>query len=925
MNVLYVEDYAGDAELVGIELRRRAPEISLDVAPSFFHAVERLKAYEAAYGTSLDDERAAPADGAPPRYDIVLTDLNLPDGGGLEVLAEVRNRRLPLAVVIVTGSGDENTVLGALRAGANDYLIKRGDFLANLPHTLRAALDQFRTEVGRRARLIRVLHAEPCAEDLEATVQTFARHAPHFVVEPVYTAGEVRARLQASGEARSPQVLLIEHHPPNTTAIDLLKELRQVQRLDVPVVFLTGQGGEEVARQALKFGANDYLTKDPGYLLRLPAIVENAWLRMEAVRSEQTLHEEQLRLTGIIGSAMDAIITVDEQQRILLFNDAAERMFGCPRAEVLGETIERFIPSQFREAHQHHVMKFSRGQQLVHARERLNDLIGLRANGEEFPFEASISKVVVNGRVLLTVILRDITDRQQAERALKRSEERFRSLIENASDMIIVLDVRGRIQFLSPSVKRLMGYDTETMIGQNAFDFVHTDEIQQLETALQRALVEPNDYAAVQHRFRNQDGEWRLLESVGHRLPVEGQEDMIVVNSRDITDAKKMETQFLQAQKMEAIGQLAGGVAHDFNNILTVVQSYATLLQEESVEPKEALREISLAVDRAASLSRQLLTFSRKQVVQPRDLDLNVVVADMTKMLRRTLGDDLDLAVAPQKNLPFIHADQGMMEQILLNLAVNARDAMASGGQLSIATASFMLEEAAARREPHAVPGLTVCLQVRDSGCGIPAENLPHIFEPFFSTKEAHKGTGLGLATVHGIVRQHRGWIRVESVAGKGTTFQIFFPATRAQVDRKTDSKPAETAIPGGKETILLVDDEPALRRVTSFALQHFGYHVIEASSGRQALSLYEKDRPHIDLLLTDMVMPDGVSGKELAEKLRACQPDLRVLYTSGYSVDLLSRNVTMEDGSSFLQKPYSTRKLAQMVRECLNGGNHRI
>jgi CheY-like chemotaxis protein len=305
--------------------------------------------------------------------------------------------------------------------------------------------------------------------------------------------------------------------------------------------------------------------------------------------------------------------------------------------------------------------------------------------------------------------------------------------------------------------------------------------------------------------------------------------------------------------------------------------------------------------------------------MQPRDLDLNAVVIDMTKMLRRTLGEDITLAVEPATNIPLIHADQGMMEQIILNLGVNARDAMPNGGRLLIATAAVTIakpDAAGAPDSPGSAAGPGVRLTVTDQGCGISAEILPRIFEPFFTTKEVDRGTGLGLATVHGIVKQHRGSIRVTSEPGHGATFEITLPASKAGAIA-TAKKTAEPAGEGGHETILLVDDEPTLRMMVKRALKQFGYSVLEAGSGKQALAVFNESQTRIDLLLTDMVMPDGMSGKDLAQQLEAKSPSLRVLYTSGYSAELVNRGLNAKE-IHFLQKPYNMRHLATAIRDCL-------
>ena len=390
----------------------------------------------------------------------------------------------------------------------------------------------------------------------------------------------------------------------------------------------------------------------------------------------------------------------------------------------------------------------------------------------------------------------------------------------------------------------------------------------------------------------------------------------------DVTERQNLEAQLRQAQKMESVGQLAGGIAHDFNNILTVIQGHTSLLGmtgKLSDDAKESTQQIALAAERAANLTRQLLTFSRRQIIQPKNLDLNEVVSNMTKMLRRLLGEDITLQVNYTPALPLVHADPGMMEQILLNLSVNARDAMPKGGRLFVDTSIVTVDKAYVEQIPEAVPGEYICLAVKDTGAGIPPQTLPRIFEPFFTTKDVGKGTGLGLATVYGIVQQHKGWVKVASTVGKGTVFQIFLPTIKDK-NVAQESQLAEPKIRGGNETILVVEDEAPLRMLVRSFLERYGYKVIEAVSGAAAISLWDQHKDKIQLLLTDMVMPHGISGRELAERLLAERPTLKVIYSSGYSLAVVGTDMVLQEGINFLQKPYHPRKLAQAVRDCLDG-----
>ncbi len=392
----------------------------------------------------------------------------------------------------------------------------------------------------------------------------------------------------------------------------------------------------------------------------------------------------------------------------------------------------------------------------------------------------------------------------------------------------------------------------------------------------------------------------------------------------DTTERLSLEAQLRQSQKMESVGQLAAGVAHDFNNMLTIIQGHSSSLLMQPTLPEEISEPISavyFAAERAASLTRQLLMFSRKNIMQPRPLDLRETVGNMSKMLQRLIGETIKLEFHPPAELPVVLGDSGMMEQVVMNLSVNSRDAMPRGGALTIGIETVRIDENYIGTHPEAHVGNFVRLRVTDTGCGMDSTTLAHIFEPFFTTKEVGKGTGLGLATVYGIVKQHDGWLEVASEPGRGTTFDIFFPAGNemAVVVKKEIAPAAPAPVTGGTETILIVEDEPVLREMARAILESCGYQILEASSGRDALDVWNRNTAQIDLLLTDMVMPEGVSGVELAEKLLAVQPGLTIIFTSGYTADEVSPEVLARTRAQFLQKPYSHASLAKVVRSCLD------
>jgi signal transduction histidine kinase/CheY-like chemotaxis protein len=392
--------------------------------------------------------------------------------------------------------------------------------------------------------------------------------------------------------------------------------------------------------------------------------------------------------------------------------------------------------------------------------------------------------------------------------------------------------------------------------------------------------------------------------------------------AEDITQRLSLEEQLRQSQKMESIGQLASGVAHDFNNMLTIIQGHTSALLAEPTLPPEIadpVQAVYFAAERAAGLTRQLLMFSRKNIMQLKPLDLREVVGNMGKMMERLIGENIKLKFNPPEKLPLVQGDTGMIEQVVMNLVVNARDAMPRGGTLTVSLVAMSLDAVFAELHPQARVGNFVCLRVNDTGCGMDATTLGHIFEPFFTTKDVGKGTGLGLATVYGIVKQHDGWVEVSSEPGKGSTFDILFPAIAEAVAPAKKETTASGPVAGGTEAILIVEDEEILREMARDILEGCGYKIFEASSGKEAFGVWNLHMDEIKLLLTDMVMPEGVSGIDLAERLLTDRPDLKIIFSSGYTSTEISAELMARSQARFLQKPYSHTDLAKIVRDCLD------
>ena len=561
------------------------------------------------------------------------------------------------------------------------------------------------------------------------------------------------------------------------------------------------------------------------------------------------------------------------------------------------------------------------------------------AIGEERAIEglkSGATDYVLKGRLerLLPAVRRALRDtserarRRVAEEALRRSEERFREMAERIDDVfyIAALDTGGWL-YVSPAYEQIWGRPLADLYAQPAqWTEAIVPEDRAPVFAARELLAEGQEYR-VEYRIQRPDGALRWIEDRSYPIrDPSGRTKRAVGIAMDITRRRQLEAQLRQAQKMEAVGQLAGGVAHDFNNVLTVVIGYAQMLLDRGTIPPDAvepLRQIYNAGTRAANLTRQLLVFSRKQTIQRRVIDLNQIAREISALLRPLIGEPIKLELSLSADPCPAEADASMIEQVIMNLAVNARDAMPKGGTLTIAMEHVTLDAAAPHRHPEARPGAFVCLSVRDTGCGIPPENLPRIFEPFFTTKAAGHGTGLGLAMAFDIVQQHQGWIEVESTVGAGTCFRVLLPAATPATTLPA-GRPAKPATTGGAETLLLVEDEPAVREFAVTVLRSHGYRVLQAGSGIDALEIWKWHQSRIALLVTDLVLPDGLSGEELAVRLRQEKPALKVVLTSGYANETIGEEFRPPAGTHFIRKPYKPQVLAQAVRDALDDNFNR-
>jgi len=643
---------------------------------------------------------------------------------------------------------------------------------------------------------------------------------------------------------------------------------------------------------------------------------------------------EAIFSTDLLESLPDAVVTVDRDGTIVQVNSQAQELFGYDRGELIGQKVELLVPESYRRQHHHHRQNFAEAPKTRRMGADL-DLYGRRRNGSEFPVEISLSPVPTENGMLVLSAIRDISDRKRIAEELRRANEelhrrtaeqlgeyrsRLASIVDSSEDAIIGKGLDGTITSWNKGAERLYGYTPEEVVGQNISLLAPSDRPDEIPEIL-RKLARGESIEHHESLRVTKDG--RLLNVSISASPLRDASGAVVGASaiaRDITAQKRSEAQLRQAQKMEAIGRLAGGVAHDFNNILGIINACNEFLRDRidpAAEPSLYVENIKKAIERGTSLTRQLLTFSRTSLIQPRLLDVNERLRDISKLLRPLLGDDVEILIVPKSTLAVIEADPGQLDQIVVNLAVNARDAMPRGGKFILETSAVRFDEAFAEQHQTMPAGKYVLIAVSDTGHGMDQATISRIFEPFFTTKETGKGTGLGLATVYGIVKQSAGHILVYSEPGQGSTFKIYLPSAEHKIG--IAPKPElETVSPSRQgTTILLVEDDEIMRSLTRQLLQEHGYTVVEANDGKSALEWVESHPERIDLLLSDVVMR-RMSGPELVERLSASHPTLKVVYMSGYTGELIAQREVLKRGITLLEKPFTRTALLNTIHATL-------
>ena len=630
-----------------------------------------------------------------------------------------------------------------------------------------------------------------------------------------------------------------------------------------------------------------------------------------------TTDVEALKLRQILHSAVAAIISIDAEGHIQTVNPAAEQMFGYSASELFGRNVNMLMPEPYRSQHDTYIAKYlSTGRRQIIGIGR--EVAGLRKDGSTFPMHLSVGEFAIGAERCFTGTIVDLSAQRAAEQRFEREQALFRAIFESLPDPLVICDPGGAIRLVNPSFTRVFGYSEAEVLGESLAGLFESPETWHGFVAAQAGPSEANAKAN-QAQFRRKSGELFPAETVeGAIVGSSGSALGRLVLIHDVTAERQQEAILLQAQRMEAVGQLTGGVAHDFNNLLTVILGNIELMEPRLKDDlsQSLAGEAREAAEMGARLTDRLLTFARRQRLETKSLNLNEFALGLTELLRRTIGAPIDLSTALAPDLWPTMADPAQVENAVLNLVLNARDAMSEGGRLVIETFNATLDDADIASVPGMTPGDYVVLSVADTGHGMPAHVQARAFEPFFTTKAAGKGSGLGLATIYGFARQSGGNVTIYSEVGKGTTVNIYLPRARERNERE-----APTAVPamdaGRGETVLVVEDDDRVRRLTVLRLKELGYRILEAGHGAAALTILS-ETPDIDIVFSDFVMPGGVSGFDLARQVRERYPRALVILTSGYSAELLNQAEVAELGLKVLRKPYRQAELARAFRAAL-------
>jgi two-component system, cell cycle sensor histidine kinase and response regulator CckA len=714
-------------------------------------------------------------------------------------------------------------------------------------------------------------------------------------------------------------IVLADYRLPGWTGMDAFTAMRQAGR-DVPFILVTGTLGEEVAVECIRQGVTDFVLKD--HLARLPLVVARA-LEERALRDARNFMMQALRqseansLFLFAHNPLSMWVFDRETLQILQVNDAALRHYGYARRDFLQMSAGELHPPE-------EVSKLLEALQDSDVREPLpGQWRHRRKDKSVIEVEIFLHKMEYSGHAAALIVAQDITERKRAE----EERQKFFTLVEYSRDFIAVADLQDNVEYVNPAGRAMLGIDRAELVkGTHFLDYVIPSDLPLVRSTILPALYSSGHWEG-ELRFRHrQTGQTLPMDFVGFQVkdPLTDEPRFVATVSRDMTERRALEQQLRHAQKFEAIGQLAGGIAHDFNNVIGAILGWAELGEEQAASGDAALlnyfKKIRSQCDRVTSLIRQLLAFARRQILEPRSLSLNQTVNDVMNLLDKVIGKDIEIREDLADDLSPVRADPTQIEQVLMNLCINARDAMPSGGRLTIETHNATFTEKDCRRAAGLQPGRFAELRVTDTGTGMDAAVRERIFEPFFTTKRAGKGTGLGLATVYGIVQQHNGFILVESEPGQGSTFRVFLPVDETPALEETltpvsDDLPAR----GGTETILLADDHFGICEMAQSVLTAKGYHILLAHDGEEAVETFIAHRDRISLVVLDVIMPRR-SGPEVFAAIKALNPNISVLFATGYSNETAALADLVARGVAVLRKPYSPSLLCRRVREVLDG-----
>ena len=792
---------------------------------------------------------------------------------------------------------------------------------------------------------LRILYAEDNAQDADLTQTHFIEYAHDFEIEVVESGQSCLERL-SRGDC---DLLLLDHHLPDMEGLDVLKSLVHAG-IRVPVVLVTGVGDETLVVKALRLGAASYVPKLGNYLSTLPDLLRLVIEDHRRKLSQGLLASVTRRILYVEHQEMDIELTLRHfaeaapQFEIEVARTCADALARLARPPVYDVgLIDLRMPDQsgldfVREAQQRRlplppfIMISGMGDEaaaIASLKLGAADYVAKR-EGYLDQLQYTMERAIAYDRLarLSEQLRAELSERTRVEDALRESEARFRDIFERSTVGKALTGPDGKLLKVNQAFADMLGYSIEEMQQLTVAEITHLDDLAEGQECLRSLLAGERMSCRVEKRYKHRDGHLVYADMSATLLSnPQGAPSCVLASIVDVSERRhvegereKLEAQFRQAQRMESIGRLAGGIAHDFNNLLSVILCGTEFAMERARDDdriRDELLEVHKAGTRAAVLTRQLLAFSRKQVLQPSFLNMNQIAAGVEKMLRRILGEDIDFVQVLAPDLGVVWADPGQVEQVLMNLVVNARDAMPDGGKLTLETSNLEVDEEYSASHLDIKPGPFVQFAVTDTGCGMDDMTKARIFEPFFTTKEIGKGTGLGLSTVYGIVKQSGGNIGVYSEPGHGTTFRIYLPRVQP-AGAAAQATPAITTRTTGAETILVVEDDAAIRSIAKRILGSAGYAVLTATSAAEALLLFDSHQGKIHLLLTDVVMPQ-MGGRALAERMAVSHSGIKVLYMSGYTDDAIAHHGTLDPGTHFIAKPFSVADLTRKVRETLD------